>query len=87
MDEERIEFKELNKMVGETWRRLTPIEKLPFEEAAQQEYSRFQVEKRRFEDLEIKYAALHRQAQREGKHPSSKASLLEINLSLSLGLS
>ncbi|KAK9830484.1 hypothetical protein WJX72_011976 [[Myrmecia] bisecta] len=65
-EEERIEFKDMARVIGETWRTLTPEDRGPYEVIAQQEVARYVREKRVYDELQRRYSELHYAAQQAG---------------------
>lgn len=66
MEPDRIEFRDLARVVGETWRALQPFEKAPYEAVAQREAARYAEDKAVADDLQRAYVALHQAAQKAG---------------------
>jgi hypothetical protein len=64
-----ISVEEMARVVGETWKSLSPAEKQPYETVAQAEMAAFLQNKRAFEVLHRQYSALHYAAQEAGAHP------------------
>lgn len=61
-----ISVEEMARVVGETWKSLSPAEKQPYEAVAQAEMAAFLQNKRAFEVLHRQYSALHYAAQEAG---------------------
>ena len=62
----RIDFKDMARVVGETWRQLTPKERAPYEALARQETVCYEKEKRVHEDKHRHYTSLYHQATAAG---------------------
>ena len=66
MDGTRIQ--DITRVVGDTWRTLTMVEREPYEMVAQQEVHRYSRDKRIHEDLQRRYAELRFAAEQDGAH-------------------
>ena len=62
----KIDFNDLSRVVGETWRSLTYDEKGPYEAASQQEAQLYAQEKQLYDELRRRYAELHAAATASG---------------------
>lgn len=67
----RIEFKDMARVVGETWRTLTPKERSPYETVARQESMCYEKEKRVHEEKHRHYTSLYHKAAAAGRQPTS----------------
>lgn len=61
---------DVQRVVTDTWRSLTPHERQPYEMVAQQDLARFAREKRQFEELQRRYTELRFAAEQDGAPPS-----------------
>ena len=73
----RIEFKDMSKIVGETWRTLTSKERSPYEKQARSEMLQYEEDKKVFEKKHKIWADLQRKAKASGQfEDNSTASTL-----------
>ena len=59
-------IQDMTRVVGDTWRSLTMLEREPYEMVAQQEVHRHLRDKRIYEDLQRRYAELRFAAEQDG---------------------
>lgn len=69
----RIDFKDMARVVGETWRTLTAREKAPYEADARKESAQYEQERRKYEEKHKVWADLHHKAKASGRSLSSQA--------------
>ena len=69
----RIDFKDMARVVGETWRTLTAREKAPYEADARKESAQYEQERRKYEEKHKVWADLHHKAKASGWSLSSHA--------------
>ena len=62
-----IGYRDMARVVGETWRALTPMERAPYEKLAHQEAQRYSRDKRMYLELHTHYLGLQTAAKRAGK--------------------
>ncbi|DBA76675.1 TPA: hypothetical protein ACH3X2_008711 [Trebouxia sp. C0005] len=62
----RIDFKDMARVVGETWRTLTAREKAPYEADARKESAQYEQERRKYEEKHKVWADLHHKAKASG---------------------
>lgn len=72
----RIEFKDMARVVGETWRTLTPKERAPYETLARQETVCYEKEKRVHEEKHRHYTSLYHRAAAAGSPPACQAAFV-----------
>ena len=63
----RIDFKDMARVVGETWRTLTSKEKAPYEVEARGEMAQYEREKKKYEEKHKIWADLHHKAKASGQ--------------------
>lgn len=63
----RIDFKDMARVVGETWRTLTAREKAPYEADARKESAQYEQERRKYEEKHKVWADLHHKAKASGR--------------------
>ena len=61
-----IGYKDMARVVGETWRALTPMERAPYEKLAQKEAQRYERDKRVYGELHQHFVLLQGSAKRAG---------------------
>ena len=71
----RIDFKDMSKIVGETWRTLTSKERSPYEKQARSEALQYEEDKKVFEKKHKIWADLQNKAKASGqtRHQSGAA--------------
>jgi len=69
----RIDFKDMARVVGETWRTLTAREKAPYEADARKESAHYEQERKKYEEKHKVWADLHHKAKASGQSLSSHA--------------
>ncbi|DBA81836.1 TPA: hypothetical protein ACH3X1_007555 [Trebouxia sp. C0004] len=62
----RIDFKDMARVVGETWRTLTAREKAPYEADARKESAQYEQERKKYEEKHKVWADLHHKAKASG---------------------
>ena len=63
----RIDFKDMARVVGETWRTLTSKEKAPYEADARKEMAQFEQDRKKYEEKHKVWADLHHKAKASGQ--------------------
>ena len=69
----RIDFKDMARVVGETWRTLTAREKAPYEADARKESAHYEQERKKYEEKHKVWTDLHHKAKASGQSLSSHA--------------
>jgi len=69
----RIDFKDMARVVGETWRTLTAREKAPYEADARKESAQYEQDRKKYEEKHKVWADLHHKAKASGQSSSSHA--------------
>lgn len=64
--DQNVQFRDIAKLVGDAWKNLTPEEKLPYEEQAQSEATRYSEERQRHEQIAARAGRLRDDCEREG---------------------
>lgn len=72
----RIDFKDMARVVGETWRTLTAREKAPYEADARKESAQYEQDRRKYEEKHKVWADLHHKAKASGNAPLYTNSML-----------
>lgn len=78
----RIDFKDMARVVGETWRTLTPKERAPYEGLARQETVCYEKEKRVHEEKQRHYTSLYHKAAAAGMPLDPPACLTASQLTI-----
>ena len=63
----RIDFKDMARVVGETWRTLTSKERAPYESDARREMAQYEQERKKYEEKHKFWADLHHKAKTSGQ--------------------
>ena len=66
---QNVHFSDLARVVADTWQRLQPAERAPYEAAAAQEASRHAANKQAFADMQAQYQSLYVSATVTGAAP------------------
>ena len=82
----RIDFKDMARVVGETWRTLTAREKAPYEADARKESAQYEQDRRKYEEKHKVWADLHHKAKASGNAPLCTNSMLILGRHGPVGL-
>ena len=82
----RIDFKDMARVVGETWRTLTAREKAPYEADARKESAQYEQDRRKYEEKHKVWADLHHKSKASGDAPWFTNSMLNLGRHGPVGL-